>query len=241
MKKSGLLLLGGIGFIFLILLSLTIYFRVKVDDFLSLSKSPQSTITASGITETREFNHSDFDKLYFEDMWDVVIRKGDRFSITIEADSALFEELELDKRGRELHFSYDRYLRNASRSGSDVRATIIMPDLEKIEFKGMGEVQIENFDLDNLDLINSGASNIDARNVRIDKLDLVVNGAANAELFDIEIKNCHLDISGAAKIQLNMTGGELTGQVSGAASVVYKGSVSDERVSISGIGSLEKH
>lgn len=240
MKKSGIILLGGAGFIFLIVLSLTIFMRVKVDDFLSASGDPDTTISGTGVMETRDFDFDDFDELYFEDMWDVEIKEGQTFSVSIEADSALFDELNIDDKGRELHFSYDRYIRDARRSGSDVKARITMPDLEKIVFTGMGEVNILDFDLDRLEVLNSGASNIDASNVSIEELRLVVNGAANAELYDIDVENCHLDISGAANIQLNMTGGELTGQVSGAASVSYKGQVSREDVSISGIGSLEK-
>lgn len=240
MKKSKIMLLGGAGFVFLIVLALTVFFRLLVDDFLESAGDESASVEATGIVETKEFDLKNFSELYFENMWDVEIIEGDGYGIAVEADQALFDEMTVRKDGRTVRFSYDRYVRGLSDSNDVVKVKLIMPDLEKIVFSGMGNIELKNFDLDNLVINNSGASNIEAENVSIEKLRLVVNGAANAQLDNIEVENCDLDISGAANIRLTMTGGRLTGQVSGAASVVYSGSVSEENVKVSGIGSLER-
>lgn len=241
MKKSGVMLLAGAGFVFLVLLSLTIFFKVKIVDFLSATQSGgRPTVEGTGVLDSREFDYTGFDRLHFDDLWYVEITGGDSFSIVVEADKALLDGITVDQRGNELFFSCDSYLSSGSSDSGDIHAKIVMPDLERLEFTGMGQVRLNHFALDKLSIVNSGASNIDGSDVTIDSLDLTVNGAANAELFDMNVRNCRLDISGAASIKLNMDGGELTGKVSGAASVLYKGTVSDESVSMSGIGSLKR-
>lgn len=240
MKRSGIMLLSGAGFIILILLALTVFIRIKLNDFMEFSGNPLSAVTGTGVQESRTYGLKDFDSLRFENMWNVVIREGREFSITVEADKALLDVMNVVQSGKEVSLSYDRYLKGVSPEKQNVRAEIVLPDLENLVFTGMGQVSLENLVLDNLVLDNSGASNITARNVSVENLKLKVTGAANAELDDARIRNCDLLISGAASIGLNMNGGELTGEVSGAASVRYSGTVSRESVDVSGIGSLER-
>jgi len=240
MKKSRIMLLGASSIVFLCLLVLIIFFRVSADKFINFANNPELTVEPSGIVETREFSYRDFDTLYFENIWDVVITESNNYSLSIRADKSLLDVLDITHDGSSVNFSYDKFLRSDSGRNHNFKVYITMPELKVIEFTGMGNVELKDFSIDQLDIINSGASNIEAENVSIEQLNLIIKGAANAELSNIDIKNCHLDISGAANIELNMTGGELSGQVSGAASVVYGGSVSRESVSVSGIGSLER-
>jgi|GEM_PF-2216894 len=241
MKKSTMMLTGGAAVILIILIALISFFRMSADRFIKFAGDSEETVEQTGIIETKEMVFDKFDSLYFTSVWDVKIIEGDEYKVILTADKAIINELEVAKSGSRLSFSYDKYLRGVS-SGSNnvVKAEIILPDLSEINFSGLGNLTIHDLHLDNLTINNSGASNIEAENVVIDQLELIVNGAANAELGNIEIKNCHLNISGAANIELNMTGGKLTGQVSGAASVVYSGTVTEESVAVSGIGSLSR-
>lgn len=241
MKKSGIMLAAGAGFVIIVLLALTVFFRLRIADFTAAAvKNSSSIVSRSGIMKTKDYNFSDFNQLHFDDMWNVSIKGGDHYSVTVEADEKILDNISIERKGKELFFSYDGNLINSKNSGSDVQATIVMPDLKKLEITGMGQMELHNFNLDELSLLISGASSIGGSGVSVNQLDLIVNGAANAELNSMDIRNCRLNISGAASIQLNMTGGELTGQVSGAASVLYKGSVSNESVSLSGLGSLKR-
>jgi len=242
MKKSTMMLTGGAAVIFIILIALISFFRISADRFIKFSGDGEHTVEETGIIETKEFVFDSFDSLYFTSVWDVNIKEGDEYKVILTADKAIINELNVDKTGRKLSFSYDKYLRGVSSgSGNVVKAVIILPDIAEINFSGLGNLKIHNLHLKDLKIVNSGASNIEAENVVIDQLNLIVNGAANAELSNIEIINCHMDISGAANIELNMAGGRLTGQVSGAANVVYSGDVSEESVTVSGIGNLSRN
>jgi len=239
MKKSTIMLLIGALFIFVLMLSTIIFFRYQAGKFIEKSSDNSSIIAASGVLETKEYKFRNFDSLYFENMWDVVITGSNRYYIKVEADKNLLAMISVTQDGETVIFDYDGYLKDRTDRSGDVVVRIGMPDLENLEFTGMGNINLNNFDLDSLEIKNSGASNITGSDISIEDLHLVVNGAANAELDNYRIKNCELDISGAAMIDLRMDGGILSGQVSGAASVTYSGTVSKESVHVWGIGSLE--
>ena len=240
MKKSNLMLISGTAVIIVILIALLAFFRVAADKFISFSSDSSKTIISSGILETKEFNFKNFDSLNFSSVWNVEIKEGEEYAISITADKALLDELKVEQSGQSVNFSYERYLQGGSDSDNTVKVIITIPDLREITFTGLGNIHLYDFDLDVLEINNSGASNIEADNVTINQLNLIVNGAANAELSNISVTNCQLDISGAANIELKMSGGVLSGQISGAANVVYSGTVSEESVNVSGIGSLKK-
>ncbi len=239
MKRSNILLLGALIAIFISILSLIIFFRISSDRFIQFENIGNLSVEPTGVIETRNLDYDNFDSLYFESVWDVVVLEGEKSQIKISADSAFFDELKIDQRGKTLHFSDKRFSNGGSGREYNYQVEITMPILELIEFTGMGNVLIKDFNLDDIHIINSGASNIEAENVSIEKLNLIIAGAASVKFSHINIQNCYLDINGAADVELNMTGGELTGQVNGAASVVYSGTVSSETVQVSGIGSLE--
>lgn len=239
MKRSNIMLLGALIVIIISLLALIIYFRVSFDKYNLLENNGNITVEPTGVLETRTLDYDNFDSLYFESVWDVLVHEGDNSQVKISADSALFDELKIEQKGETLHFSDKRFVKGGSGRDYNYQVEITMPDLDLIEFTGMGNVLLKDFNLDEVHIVNSGASNIGAENVSIEKLNLIIAGAASVEFSRINIQNCYLDINGAANIELNLTGGELTGQVNGAASVVYTGNVSSEIVQVSGIGSLE--
>ncbi|MBI9100291.1 MAG: DUF2807 domain-containing protein [Spirochaetaceae bacterium] len=240
MKKSKIMLLGGAGFLLLILLVLISLFRISAEKFMNLSYNARTLIDGAGIIGSKDYKFRNFNALSFESVWEVIVIEGDDFGINLTADEALLKEIEVSQSGKTVTFSYDKFLRSNSDKDYPVKAQITIPDLKRVDFKGMGSILLKNFTLDELNIDNAGASNFEAENVSIKQLNLIVQGAANARLFNINVENCNLDISGAANIEINMNGGVLSGKISGAASVVYKGIVSEESVSISGIGHLER-
>lgn len=239
MKKSSIMLLGGAGFIFLILLTIVIFLRVKVNDLVQ-DRGSVEKIEYSGEMETLEYDFEDFNRLTFDDMWDVKIKRGDQYSVKINTDKALIDYIDVEQKGSLLIFSLKNYLSLNQVNSKYLFVEIIMPDLEKIACTGMGQIEIEDMKMKNLEISNSGAVNLLAENSTVENLKLNISGAANASLNDLAARNCDLNISGAASISLTMTGGFLEGRISGAANVSYSGTVSEERVSISGIGTLNR-
>ena len=110
-------------------------------------------------------------------------------------------------------------------------------DLE-LECSGASDVELK-FSANNLDMDFSGASNIDLYG-SADKVELEISGATKLDAFDFETNYFDIDISGAshAKIFVNE---ELSAEVSGAASLKYKGSPVITNHDVSGAGSMKKY
>ncbi len=67
-----------------------------------------------------------------------------------------------------------------------------------------------------------------------------VSGAGNIDLGGVPVTNADIRVSGAGNIDLNMAGGKLTGSMSGAGSLDYVGTVSEQNVSSSGVVNIKR-
>ena len=114
-----------------------------------------------------------------------------------------------------------------------------MPALEGIELSGASELTISGFSGDRLEITASGATEIDGSNGSYRELRLVVSGAGDVNLGEIVVDDARVVLSGAGDILLNMNGGVLSGTVSGAGQIRYRGTVREENVATSGFSSVE--
>lgn len=238
MKKSRLMLISGGIFILLILFAVASFLRIAANDFINFVKVSHELTEISGERETEHINFKNFNSLTFTELWDVTISYGEDFQIILTADKGILDLVSIEKDERLINFAYEKSPDGLIGKNRTVSVEITMPDLKVITFNGMGDIRLHDFYLQTLDINNAGASNIVAENVVIDQLNLSLNGTANADMESSKIKNCTLDISGASNIVLNMSGGILDGQISGASIVTYSGPVSEEAVIVKGIGSL---
>ncbi len=240
MKKSSIMLLSGAIAISVLLLSVLVFIGISANKFYIKENGIRTSIEKSGITETIQYDFTDFDKLEFADYRKVFIKQGNTNQITITADKVLIDELNVSNYNDKVIFEYDNDFYPNSIQDKDLKVEITIRELKGIDLKGLGSIYIQDLDSDTLVINSFGNSTIDGDNVSIEQLNLNVYGAATVKLNRIDVKNCDLQISGTANIGLNMTGGILSGRISGVANVRYKGTVSVENVSIFGAGSVKK-
>jgi hypothetical protein len=114
-----------------------------------------------------------------------------------------------------------------------------MPALEGVDLSGASELALSGFSGTKLDITASGATEIDASGGSYRDLTLIVSGAGNVDLSEIVVDDARVVLSGAGDIKLNMNGGELSGTVSGAGHIRYRGTVREENVVTSGFSSVD--
>ena len=73
-----------------------------------------------------------------------------------------------------------------------------------------------------------------------ESMDMDISGASHIDASDFEVKVCNADVSGASHGKVFVTG-ELSADVSGAASLKYKGDAVIKNHDVSGAGSLKKY
>ncbi len=195
------------------------------------------TTELSGKETTLKFTHDDFQTVNIKGFWNTTIEHGDTFSVEVRADEALADHVVVGKDDGVLTLS----TKSNGWKGVNkaVVATITMPSLRAIESSGAGEVTLVGFEQDELFIDVSGATSMKASDSSVNKLLLNVSGASSLELTGLRSHDAVIDVSGAGRITLNMTGGALTGDISGAGDIRYCGSVSSESISRSGITAVK--
>ena len=84
----------------------------------------------------------------------------------------------------------------------------------------------------------SGASKVSFTAGEANSLDVDISGASSFDCPDFIVKDVHLDVSGASKVSFTANDGTITGDVSGASTVEYKGHAT-QTVDVSGGSSVK--
>lgn len=196
-----------------------------------------------GDRTTRTMALDGFTGVVVRGAWTVAITRGDAFRVELEFPEGIEDRLEVEVRGDRLVLdSEDSAAYRWSLFGGnklDLAARIVMPTLSQVEIAGSGELDLSGFSGDRLSLNVAGAANVEAVSGRYEALALDVSGAGRVDMAGMEFHDAHVVLSGAADVAVTMTGGVLSGSLSGVGNVRYHGTVSAERVSISGFGRVE--
>jgi hypothetical protein len=179
----------------------------------------------------------DFDSIHTEGGWSVTIMHGEVFSVEVDASEKALEQVNVFSRGDTLHLELDSGVQSIT---GNLRATVFLPDLERLQTAGGARVVISGFDLDALDIKVDGAASIIARDGRIGDLSVDSDGAASFDFDEVQVVNADVTMDGASNLAITMNGGALTGVLSGLGNVTFSGEVSDESIRIDGLGRVRR-
>jgi hypothetical protein len=126
------------------------------------------------------------------------------------------------------------------RNARQFTARVTMPSLEALTVSGTGKVTFLGFEGTGLAVHVSGAADVRGRAAHYRDLDISLSGAGSLDLRDVVATNASVALSGVGSIRLQLDGGTLTGNASGAGSIEYSGTVAEERVNKSGIVSVRQ-
>ncbi len=208
----------------------------------------------SGNVIRQERKVSSFTSLDVSGAFKVYLSQGATQSVIIEADDNLMEKIETEVTGGKLRIYNKRHIMNAKSLNVYITAT----EMNAIELSGAVDLQTQtrltgsSFSLDvsgasdsklelavqKLDVSSSGGSNLQligtATEVKMD-----VSGAVDLHAFDLLTEKFFLNMSGAGEADINVKN-ELNADISGAATVRYKGNPAKLVEDISGAGSVRK-
>ena len=138
-------------------------------------------------SETREVQG--FEKVVMRDYGELVIKQGEKESLTIEAEPGIIEKLRTEVRGGSLDISMGAsWLRKighaftSSISGSWIKYSLTVKNLTGLEILG--------------------AARVTASKIKTDRLSIVLGGAGNIKVESLTAKLLEVDMRGAGKIEL---------------------------------------
>lgn len=212
-------------------------------------------IRGDGNVVKQERSVSSFEGIDVGGAFKVFLTQGDTEKLVIEADQNLMDIIETEVRGGVLKIRTSEDIKDAT----ELNIYLTFKDLKELDISGACDLIGENkFKLADVDIDCSGASEVSmkfsANNVNLDcsgasdiefygsaeKVDMDLSGASQIDAFDFEVGTYDLEVSGASSGKIYVTN-ELSVEVSGAASLKYKGDPRILEHDVSGAGSLKKY
>ena len=130
------------------------------------------------------FDMDDFDEIEANGNFDVYIMQGNDYSIELKGERRYLDRASVKKINDvlEINFNHKRfnYLRDL-KERNKVRVFITMPELESLEGDGACNFSMERFDIDDLKIDLSGASEAEL-DVDADDIDIELSGVSKAIL-----------------------------------------------------------
>jgi hypothetical protein len=202
--------------------------------------------------ETR--NVKDFTRVNFGVAGNLFIKIGPQFSLVIEGDDKIIDDIETEVSGGRLVIRKENH--RMSFNDEKVTVNLTMPELEGLGVSGSGKAQIlDPVESDDLDLSVSGSGKLMTSDLNVDRLDCGISGSGNIILGskgnidngdisisgsgnfsgeNIEIDHLEISVSGSGNCVCR-AGDTLKASVSGSGNISYLGNPKvDARVSGSG-------
>jgi Putative auto-transporter adhesin, head GIN domain/Domain of unknown function (DUF5668) len=205
------------------------------------------------VTETREV--SDFQAIDISYPAQVLVKQGSAESLKLEAEDNLLPNLKTQVKNGTLEIFYKRENGKHVNPTKTVKITIVVKDLNNVDFTSAGDLTIENLKTNDLDISLSGAGDLKLDEIALktlgvnlsgagsmsasgtaDDLDLGISGFGDFKGADLHSKDARVDISGAGSATV-WVDNNLDAHISGAGSVSYYGSASVTQ-EISGLGDV---
>jgi len=191
------------------------------------------TVTGSGKLAAWDFDYRDFTKIEASYAFDIDVVKADTYLVRITIDDDLYEYLDISKQGDTLHLSLKP---NYNYINVNRKATINLPDLEKLGLSGASKADIgSGFSSSHaVDFELSGASNVDIGDMKAGNTNFGLSGASKAS-GSVEMDDGRFDLSGASSLELEGSANDVDIQASGASHVKLADfSVADADINLSG-------
>ncbi len=207
------------------------------------------------VTETRKV--TGFNTIEVDYPAQVFITQGATESVKVEADDDFLTDLQTRVRGTRLEIFYEVDDGGRINPTKPVKITIVVKDLQEVDFESAGELSIDGLETADLDISVSGAGNLKLNDITVKGLSVVLSGAGSTTASGVA-DNLNVIISGfgsftgkdlhsqTADVNLSGAGSatvwvddQLDATISGAGSVNYYGSP-DVTKQISGVGSVSK-
>jgi len=206
--------------------------------------------------QSRNFSVSGFNRLAMGSAFKIDVKQGSKFSVTASGRDEDIEDLQANVSGGELKLGYKG--NNWGKNRKTVSVSIVMPNLQGIDFSGASTANVAKFSgTKNMDIEISGASRVNME-LSAQKVSMELSGASSLVLTgqcailngevsgastfkgrDFPAKEVNIDASGASSAAV-VASNTVHAEASGASSIRYSGSAKDVHSSTSGASSIKR-
>jgi hypothetical protein len=188
----------------------------------------------SGNVKTESRNASGFKEIKAENAVELEITVQKDFSLTVEADDNLLDQVKSEVSGDILKIS----TKDRINSKNKIKIKISLPELTDLEISGASTANVSGVKTDSLELNASGASRIKIDG-EVKSVDAEASGASGIDAENLRTENAKANASGASHVTVSPTG-ELDAEASGASSVTYTNEPKSIKQNASGASTIKK-
>jgi phage shock protein PspC (stress-responsive transcriptional regulator) len=178
--------------------------------------------------EREDYSLSDFTEIEISGLFDATITKGNEYGVEFTGSESEKEKYKISKEDNTLVIEYNddnRRVWNKDLLNMDeIKINITMPDIERLDAKGAGKVDLRNFDVNDLEIHLTGAvearGNLDAKDININltgasqlelegtghTMDAQIQGASSLRAFSFKVKDASVEVNGASSAKVNVSG-----------------------------------
>lgn len=171
--------------------------------------------------ETQTYDFTGFDDIRLQGVYDLEIKVGSEYSITVSGPPERMEEADIRVSGDQLILSQDKDRRRFKKN-QGLHAVVTLPSLVNIDLQGVGAitatgVDSEDFDIDvegvgsveisgkcgRLNASLEGVGSLDASDLKCDDVDVSVEGMGSAEVYASKSVDAEIEGMGSIKVDGN--------------------------------------
>ena len=198
----------------------------------------------------------DFSKIRTGGSWDVILRKGDRPEVKLEAKNLDLDRVitEVDNGTLNIHLEKGNYrnvdltvyvtfvdlgqIHSGGSGNFKTMSDLIAEDLE-VNLSGSGDAFFTSLETDELHLTMSGSGNVEVKEGTVGKIRVEQSGSGNFKAIGLETEEAEISKSGSGNVALTVNQA-LSVRSSGSGNVEYQGNPEMNDIRITGSGRVIK-
>lgn len=251
MKKWGLVILLSIlilGFI-----SGGIIYTILISEEKLFPPSGDFFGGNNGDVVSQERKISGFDSITLDGIGDVNVHPGEEYKVIVTTNSNLQEKILTSVTGTTLYIDQEKNFN--SFNSKNIKIDVYTPELKSITMNGAGLLKINSGNASELDIVLSGIGSIDAQDFQVENMNVMHSGAGEIKLWATQTLKAELSGIGSIKAEkhpletadiIHSGAGEITiwvtqtlkAELSGIGDILYKGNPKTD-LNINGIGTIK--
>lgn len=234
MKTSNRILIGIAVAAVLVVLAVVVAARVLFTGEVVVPLAGQSPEIRVG-TKALTYDLDGFTGVAANGAWELMIHEGAHYAVSVSVPEDLANRVSVRTQGPMLVLGLKP---GTTLTGQPLRTEITMPVLSDVRLSGANRATFVGFSGRRLSVECSGAAEVTGSGPGYQTAIIKASGASSVTFRSLPIVDVEVQLSGAGHAELEMNGGRLEGQLSGAATVTYSGSVTAQAIETSGIANV---
>ena len=163
----------------------------KPEVTIEYEKTTKKTLDISGF-DTVQMNSS---------LWDIDIQHSEDYSVELQYSSHFEEYLDIRVTQGKLIFELKPYKIRKSFSNDKLKAYVTMPSLGSVALNGSGNIDMEGFDENRMEILLRGSGRISAADCRVRQLNMDLSGSGDLNVKEFTADNMEVRAVGSGSVR----------------------------------------